>query len=101
MYNEWSTGRIRVFIDLLSGAIRLTGDILAISVLVQTNDSNDALRTSAHPGSFCPPKNMGLSMWWAKMRCPQTEKIQTGYQKSLILANYCYTLPLNGYGEKR
>ena len=51
MHNEMSIGRIRVFIDLLNEAfIRCVGDILAISVFVQTNDSNnDALHTSAHP----------------------------------------------------
>jgi hypothetical protein len=49
-YNEWSTGRIRVFIDLWSRVFtRLTGDILVISVFMQMNDSNDALHTSAHP----------------------------------------------------
>ena len=42
-YNELSTGRIQVFIDLWSKVfIRLTGDILEISVFMQTNDSNDA-----------------------------------------------------------
>jgi hypothetical protein len=49
-YNEWSTGHIQVFIDLWSGVFTwLTGDIPEISVFMQTNDSNDALRTSAHP----------------------------------------------------
>ena len=42
-YNELSTGRIQVFIDLWSRVFtRLTGDILEISVFMQTNDSNDA-----------------------------------------------------------
>ena len=42
-YNELSTGRIQVFIDLWSGVFtRLYGDILEISVFMQTNDSNDA-----------------------------------------------------------
>ena len=49
-YNEWSIGRIQVFIDLWSRVFtRLIGDILEISVFMQMNDSNDALRTSAHP----------------------------------------------------
>jgi hypothetical protein len=47
---SYGPGRIQVFIDLWSGVFtRLTGDILEISVFMQTNDSNDALRTSAHP----------------------------------------------------
>ena len=42
-YNKLSTGRIQVFIDLWSRVFtRLTGDILEISVFMQTNDSNDA-----------------------------------------------------------
>ncbi len=42
-YNELSTGRIQVFIDLWSRvSIRLTGVIPEISVFMQTNDSNDA-----------------------------------------------------------
>jgi hypothetical protein len=42
-YNELSTGHIQVFIDLWSRVFtRLTGDILEISVFMQTNDSNDA-----------------------------------------------------------
>jgi hypothetical protein len=42
-YNKLLTGRIQVFIDLWSGVfIRLTGDILEISIFMQTNDSNDA-----------------------------------------------------------
>ena len=42
-YRKWPTGRIHVFIDLWIWVFtRLTGDILEISVFMQTNDSNDA-----------------------------------------------------------
>ena len=76
-YNALPTGSIRVFTDLWRGAfIRLIGDILEILVFKQPNNSNDALRASAHPMvltkeahrsrlmGFVPrPQSHGLREW--------------------------------------
>jgi hypothetical protein len=94
-YNELSTGRIQVFIDLWRGVFtRLTGDILEISVFMQTNDSNDAppiVGTSYGPGRVRAGVGFNASFMADCLTAnpPYSSTVLMGYPSYFILKKKC------------